>query len=185
MSEWSEDELLAALRKGSNDRTKALEHLYTDFFVRVRSFIQGDGGEESDAKDVFQDALIIFYEKVLYDTSSTMDKPLGYLYGICRTLWRNHKSRKYKLGIIEVAEAEPEIDMGIVREFEDSEKEGRNLIKGIQQLGELCQKILVQYFYEKKPLIRVAESLGLKDAHNAGARKSRCEKKLREYYRKN
>ena len=184
MRKWTEEEIVASLRKGGSHRTMALEYLYTDFFSRVKSFVQGDGGEESDAKDIFQDALIVFYDKVLEEDGLPMLKPLGYLYGICRTLWRNQKSRKYKLGIVNVGDAEPEIEQAVVQDFEDQEKEGRDLLGGIRQLGELCQKILVQYFFERQPLIRVAETLGLKDEYNAGARKSRCEKQLREIYRK-
>jgi len=184
MRKWTEDEIVNAFRKGGSVRREALAFLYREYFSRVDRLVQQEGGTTADAEDVFQEGLMIFYEKIVGPDFPNLSNPLGYLYGICRTLWRNHKTKQFRESPTGFVEAEEALNQATVREFEALEQDGPDLLKGIRQLGELCQQILIKYFYERQPLIRLAESLGLKDAYNAGARKSRCEKQLRAIYRK-
>lgn len=56
-----EKELLKGL--ANNDR-KAVETLYQENFNTIQSLIINNNGSSDDAKDIFQEAIIVLYEKV-------------------------------------------------------------------------------------------------------------------------
>ena len=51
----------------SNNK-KAIDYIYEHFFNRIKYYIQNKGGSLDDAKDVFQEALIIIYKKAKEET---------------------------------------------------------------------------------------------------------------------
>ena len=58
----TDDDILNALR---NNRSAAFNHLYVNIYPVISAYIRKNSGSEEKAKDVFQEAVIIFYEKVL------------------------------------------------------------------------------------------------------------------------
>ena len=58
--------LFSAIRKGDNN---AMEFLYSNVYHRVKYYILNNNGTESDAKDIFQKAVVAFYEKVIKNKS--------------------------------------------------------------------------------------------------------------------
>lgn len=58
--EHNEKILLQGLAK--NDK-KAVETIYKDNYTMVQSLIINNNGSADDAKDVFQEAMIVLYEK--------------------------------------------------------------------------------------------------------------------------
>ena len=58
-------EIIAGIRQG--DHT-ALSVLYKEHFGAINHFILNNNGSGDDAKDVYQEAVIIFYEKVTQDS---------------------------------------------------------------------------------------------------------------------
>jgi hypothetical protein len=57
----------------------------TGLFVR---FFHKEGGKIDDAKDIFQDALVILIEKIYKDNLNIKKSIGGYLYVICENLWK-------------------------------------------------------------------------------------------------
>jgi len=51
---------LKAIRTGDD---AGLRSIYLDFFPRITSLITRNGGTPDDAQDVFQDALVVLFEK--------------------------------------------------------------------------------------------------------------------------
>ena len=54
-----------------------------------------DGGTRDDAKDIFQDALIIFHRKVRSEEFVLTCAVSTYLFSICRNLWREELRRGF------------------------------------------------------------------------------------------
>lgn len=79
----NDEKIIQMLREGQE--TKAFQKLY-DHLPKVEELIRKNSGKRSDAKDVFQDALVIFHQKVKNDLQLTSS--IGtYIYGVCRNLW--------------------------------------------------------------------------------------------------
>lgn len=77
---------LTTLKRGD---PQAYEQMYRNYFHQVAIFVKKNSGQEADAKDIFQEALIIFINKIrLPDFELTA--PAGkFLVGIAKLLWLN------------------------------------------------------------------------------------------------
>ncbi len=82
--EFNEKEILLGL--AGNDR-KAIETLYRDHFNMIQTLIINNNGSSEEAKDVFQEAMIVLYEKVRSGTFELNCQIKTYLYSVCRRLW--------------------------------------------------------------------------------------------------
>lgn len=79
----------------NNDR-KVLELIYANYSERVKNHIVKNGGTVDDAKDVFQEALIIIYHKAQTPDFELTSQFSTYLFGICRFIFDKKMKKKSK-----------------------------------------------------------------------------------------
>jgi len=77
-------ELLAAMRQGRAE--EAFTQLYRQL-PDVMTLVRTHGGSRTEARDLFQDALVIIHEKAQDAGFLFTGSLAAYLYGICRNLW--------------------------------------------------------------------------------------------------
>lgn len=155
-----------------NDRKKWFAGLYRDIFPMVAGFISRKGGSLQDAQDIFQEALLLFYEKSSGNEAIRSDR--AYLIGISRNLWYR-KCRQEP----SCEEVDPEL-----RDFEYS---GRNeqpavdkLIELLQQTGKRCMEILQAFYYDQLSMTDLAGRFGFTSQRSATVQKYKCLEKVRE-----
>ena len=61
MESFSDERIIEGILHG--DR-KVLDYIYSRYYGKVERFLIGKGGDPDHIKDVFQDALIVLYQKV-------------------------------------------------------------------------------------------------------------------------
>jgi DNA-directed RNA polymerase specialized sigma24 family protein len=91
----SDDQLLAGLANGSD---AMLEELYNRYFPMVLHLILNNSGTEDDAKDIYQETLIVLYEKVTTDSLELHCQLKTYLYSVSRRLWLKQLSMRNRNG---------------------------------------------------------------------------------------
>jgi len=57
-------------------------------FPVILRMVQQNNGSDDDAKDLFQEAMIILYEKVQQGDFDLYSKLKTFLYAVCRRLWQ-------------------------------------------------------------------------------------------------
>ncbi|HTF06071.1 MAG TPA: hypothetical protein VK826_18705, partial [Bacteroidia bacterium] len=67
--------------------TELFAELYERAFPAVALFVRKMNGSFEEAKDIFHDALVIFYEKQQEKTFVLRTSPEAYLMGIAKHLW--------------------------------------------------------------------------------------------------
>ena len=82
--ELNEQELLKGL--ADNDR-HATETIYKKYFKMVQSLVLSNNGNGDDAKDVFQEGMMVLYEKSNLPDFTLQCQIKTYLYSVCRRLW--------------------------------------------------------------------------------------------------
>src|SRR5690349_10285755 len=82
---------LPVASRGTVQREKLFIELYEKTFPMVARFVSNRRGSLQDAKDIFQDALVIFYEKRTQGKFETVSDE-AYVLGISKHLW----IRKFK-----------------------------------------------------------------------------------------
>lgn len=83
MTKLSDQHIVDQLKSGD---TAVFKVLYNDFDL-ITSFVRKNSGNEEDARDIFHEALIVFYEKILKDEFELKSKLSTYLFSVCRNLW--------------------------------------------------------------------------------------------------
>lgn len=152
------------------DREELITRLYKQAFPPVAKYISNRGGSFEVAKDIFHDALLIFYEKMVagnYPADET-----GYLIGIVKHLWLKHYREDLQTKSLE------EENLSI--EEEKQKPSNRRLMSFLQRAGNKCMELLTSFYYHQQPLDEIAEAYGFSGVHSATVQKYKCLEKVRE-----
>ena len=139
--------------------SKILKDIYLNSFPSVLKFIRMNMGTEDDARDIFQDAMVVLYLKARKNPKFLRSGLNTYLFAICKYLWFNEKRRMdYARNSESYFYKElQEVDDSILDEIIKMEKQ-KLIWKHFQSLNEDCKKIL-RLAIEKTPLEIIREMM--------------------------
>ncbi len=167
--------LILLLSKG--DHT-AFAVLYKEYYKMASYYILRNSGNEEDAQDIFQDALVVFYEKTLQDNFKLSCSIKTYLYAIIRNLWLK-KIRDNKLSLA-AKDFEQVIALEENNEVLIKEEKYNQIENALGQLGEKCREIIIKFYYYKKKMTEIAEELAYTNADNVKNQKYKCMQQLKK-----
>lgn len=165
-----DNEVLESISRGEE---KALDYLYKKYYRMMTRLVISNNGTEQEAKDIFQDALIVFWQKATSGKLILTSKISTYLYSICLNLWRKELERKSRL-VNQAQDSEEYID-------QDSKERSLIIQKCIAALGETCQKVLTYYYFDGLSMDKIAQKMGFANTDTAKTKKYKCKKKLDEF----
>lgn len=162
-----DSEIIEKIKRG--DET-ALDYLYKKNYRMMVKMIIKNNGSEDEAKDIYQEALIVLWQKVLSEDFLLSSKISTFLYSICQNLWRKELERKKRLSNEESEQSEI---------LDIDKKERIEIInRCIQELGETCRKILTYYYFDKLSMTDIADKMGFANSDTAKTKKYKCKKEL-------
>lgn len=177
--ELSDQEILKGLESGTPAEVdEVLEVLYIKNYLMLRSFINKNSGNDEDAADVFQNAIMAFYKKVRQGNLQLNCTIQTYLYSICRNLWLDElRARKKKQNLIEELKA---VEVKVSPPpFIDPDSRIGLLMKLMDQLGADCKKILGLFYFDRFSMKDIALEMKYANEKVAKNIKGRCMKKLK------
>ncbi len=164
--------------KGINEgNSKVIQELYLAFMPRITRFIEQNNGNKQEAMDIFQEALVIIYNKVRSNDFRLTSSFYTFLYAICRNLWRNQLKKKKSIGVTTLAPELLSEESGVVEAMENYAKK-QLFREKFHLLKESCQSIL-RLFFEGISMREIAEKLNISEKY-ARKRKFDCKEKLIE-----
>lgn len=171
--------LLEGLAQGDKS---SIETIYRENYVTIQSFILNNNGSVDEARDIFQEAMVVLYEKSKDKNFSLNCQIITYIYSVCRRLWlkRLQHLNKYTLQVESVEEIIPVED-----EIEEHEKRNNDFIQMEQamgKIGEPCKSLLDAYYIQKKSMQEIAASFGYTNADNAKTQKYKCLVRLKKLF---
>ena len=178
-AEFSEQVLLKGLAK--ND-AKAIETIYKNNFNMVQSFVSNNNGTYDDARDIFQEAMIVLYENVKSETFVLTCQIKTYLYSICRRLWlkRLQYANRFTTHVENLEET-----VSVEEDLEHQEKRNADFAimeRALNSLGEPCKSLLEAYYLQKKDMSNIASIFGYTNADNAKNQKYKCLIRLKKLF---
>ena len=164
-----------------NDR-KAIETIYKQHFSMVQSLILNNSGYPDDARDIFQEAMIVLYQKARSGSFELNSQLKTYLYSVCRRLWLKRLSQMQRIS--------PEVDnleetVPVDEELERHQQRNRdflNMEQAMNNLGEPCKSLLEAYYLGKKSMVEIAGDFGYTNADNAKNQKYKCLMRLKKIF---
>jgi len=147
--------------------------LYKKAFPAVAKYISKKGGNFDEAKDVFQDALVIYYEKVINGSIILNTNEQGYLMGIAKHLWAKKFKENIKNTALDGSDA-------CFVEADDITLASAKLMHYLETTGQKCLDILRAFYYDNLPVTKIAEVFGYSGVRSATVQKYKCMEKVRE-----
>ena len=139
---------IAAIRNGNPDTIK---ELYKSSYPYCTAFIIKNGGDQEDAREIFQKSMVILLEKLndeAFELTSTIKK---YLSGICRNQWLKELKRRGKMKLLDTDNDIPDASVFEPGVFQEDESSTRiqQVFQHLNSGNETCKRLLVLTFFNK------------------------------------
>ncbi|HEY3430691.1 MAG TPA: sigma-70 family RNA polymerase sigma factor, partial [Cyclobacteriaceae bacterium] len=174
------DELILAEIRKKDER--ALRELYRTHYPMVVHLICSNNGTEQEAKDIYQEAVIAFYEKAQQPQFTLTCKIKTYIYAVCRRLWLKRLWEKKRVSAnIQEVETFSGID-DEMNEIEEKENRFQKMGTALNTLGEPCRSIIEDYYIRDLSMENISEKFGYTNADNAKNQKYKCLQRLKKLF---
>lgn len=155
------------------EREQLFIKLYKAAFPVIARYVSKRGGSFDEAKDVFQDAAVIYYERCI-TTGKCPANEKAYLMGIARHLWLKtyrDNSRYIPLDQLVNTTADAPADQLPLAD---------KLLNYLEASGRKCMELLRSFYYDEMPLGDIATAFGFSGVRSATVQKFKCLEKVRE-----
>jgi len=163
-----------------NDR-KAIETIYKENFNLIQALVVNNNGSTEDAKDIFQEAMIVLYQKVQSGSFELNCQLKTFVYSVCRRLWLKRLMQQSKYSLHENTEDFVLVDEEM-EEHEKRDNEFTVMEKAMGSLGEPCKSLLEAFYLQKKNMQEIAGTFGYTNAENAKTQKYKCLMRLKKLF---
>ena len=160
-----------------------LEQLYLDHYPLILNFIIKNSGNEEEAKDIFQESILVFYNKVKEKKLFLTCSISTYIYSVARHLWLNElKSKSRNQLNIEELETYIVIDEDEKKEIKKKEDNLKLMNDSLERLGDPCKSILYDFYIAKLRMEEIAQKMQYTNAANAKNQKYKCLQRLKKIF---
>jgi len=156
-----------------SDREQFFFDLYQQVFPKFATFVSKRSGAFDDAKDIFQDSLLIYYERVVSSSRQAPENEQAYLLGIAKHLWYKKNRDCQKFSDLKAANS-LEADRTSVS------TDSLELLAYLEAVGKKCLHILKSFYYDQASLKQIAQSFGFSSTRSATVQKYKCLEKVRD-----
>ncbi len=170
----SNSDLIQGIR---NHDSSLLRYVYETYYPIIEGYIIHNQGSREQARDIFQDAMIIVYRRIRSNDLELSCKFGTYLYAICKNIWTQER-KKYLLRAEKLRQQALLIQDPGPADDPLLQNHLTNLFnKHFEDLSKDCQKILSMYFNHFS-VEDIRAAMNYKDLHHTADRKYRCKKSL-------
>jgi RNA polymerase sigma factor (sigma-70 family) len=164
-----------------NDRL-VVETIYRDNYPMIQAFILNNNGDSDEARDIFQEAMIVIYEKAVSGTFELNCQLKTYIYSVCRRLWLKRLQQLQRYGSL-VENVEDTVAVEEDLELHEKHNADFTLMEtAMSKIGEPCKSLLDAYYLQKKNMQEIASEFGYTNADNAKTQKYKCLVRLKKLF---
>ncbi|TJZ52492.1 sigma-70 family RNA polymerase sigma factor [Sphingobacterium olei] len=179
--EISDLEIIEGVAKGES---KAINTIYAHFFPSVARMIINNNGSNEEAKDIFQEAVMVLYDRVTRQDFELKSKLKTFLYAVSRRLWLKQLNRKgASTNTSDISDYEDilHVEEDIERHV-DIETKFTQMESSLEQLGEPCKTILNDFYIANLSMQAICEKFGYTNTDNAKTQKYKCLQRLKKLF---
>ena len=174
-----EKKLLEALALNDGN---VIEAIYRDNYPIIQAIILNNNGNSDEARDIFQEAMIVIYEKAVSGTFELNCQLKTYLYSVCRRLWLKRLQQLQRYGTL-VENVEDTVSVEEDLELHEKHNSDFQIMENaMSKIGEPCKSLLDAYYIQKKNMQEIATDFGYTNADNAKTQKYKCLVRLKKLF---
>ncbi len=181
MNRYSSQELIKGIRKRENT---VLTYIYNKYFQSVLHFVMNNNGTTEDAKDTFQESMIVVFQNIRKDRDFKLDCSLQtYIYSVARIIWIKHLN-KTKTNIVQLNENDEYIEFEEPQPFQEHDFGYALYQRVFLELPDDCKTIL-KWSNQGLSHKEIASKMGFKSENYITKRKHYCKEYLIKLIREN
>lgn len=171
-----------------NQDERVVQLVYKSFKPKFENWLKGRYKihDREDCSEIYQRSFTVLFFNVKRGKLNDLEASLEtYLFGIGKLVvlewWRERKGNQVQLDT-DSPEGLDQLEL-FSQHFESNQVDQDlqiKLLKGLEQLGELCKTILTLYYWERNSMEAIALKTGYKNEQGAKKKKYLCLSKLRE-----
>ncbi|WP_299125659.1 sigma-70 family RNA polymerase sigma factor [uncultured Winogradskyella sp.] len=165
-----------------NNDSKVIINIYKSNFFKVRAFVIKNKGQQQDAEDIFQKALMqlaVRYKKEKFVINTSFE---AYLFTVCKNLWRRELN-KNKVRVTNNDYLEPKDDNEDIALAVLEQKRWELFTESLELISENCKQIL-KLFFAKTPYAEIMKKFNYNSETVVRQRVFKCKNSLKEYVKK-
>lgn len=148
----------------------------------ILQFVLNNNGNEDDAKDVYQEAIIVLYNKIRSGNFELSAKLKTYIYSVCRRIWLKKLNQSYnKSNNIADFEEVLSVDEDM-EQHELKDQQFEKMKSALELLGEPCKTIIEDFYMHNQSMQDICEKFGYTNTDNAKTQKYKCLQRLKKLF---
>jgi RNA polymerase sigma factor (sigma-70 family) len=151
----------------------------------ISSLVARNTGSLDDAKDIFQDTMIVLYNKSI-DPDFTLNCQLStFIYSVSKKLLIKKLQIQNRILINDSdgdIEVEDTVGSTVAEDHLEWEKKYDIMNLALSKLGEPCKSLLEAFYINKKPMTQIATQFNYTNADNAKTQKYKCLMRLKKIF---
>ncbi len=155
----------------ADTREAVIIKCYEEVFPLAASHIQRMGGSLEEAKEVFQVAIVFYYEKLVHGDFQPEVGDVAYLMGIVKKQWLKYREKSKVHQNLENIE---------IIDVSDEKPLTKKLLHYLKLSGKRCMDLLQSFYYEKLTMRQMADQYGYTSERSATVQKYKCLEKVRD-----
>ena len=176
----TDQEVFIALKARDN---KAYEILYKFYYPSIKNFICKNNGNEDDAKDIFQETILVLLTNIPKDDFELRSSLKTYIFAISSNLWL-----KRLRGANKIVKVEMDVYEKYLADFEEAEERladanhitEKKALTIFDKISARCKILLDAIFFKEKNIGTVTKEFGYTNKHNAQNQKFKCLQQARK-----
>lgn len=178
-SSFTNIEMIEAIKANKADAVLLI--LYKNLAPKIRKWITNNNGTKTEAQDIFQDSILVFYNYVLKDKFDVNANVEAFIFTIAKNKWINYIKKENKSVSIE-----GDIAINMETNTKPNKKDNQELINDLlSQLGEVCKEILTYTIFYKISMEDVCSRMNFNNPNTAKTKNYKCKQRLKNLINEN
>jgi len=160
----------------------AIESIYKSNFTMIQNLIINNKGTLNDAEDIFQEAMIVLYQKSIDKEFQLNCQLKTYLYSVSKRLWLKKLQSIQRFGI-QADDVEDFISVeSDLQKHQQEQNQFSIMENAMERIGEPCKSLLEAYYIQRKHMQEIAKQFNYTNADNAKTQKYKCLVRLKKLF---
>ena len=160
----------------------AIESIYKSNFTMIQNLIINNKGTLNDAEDIFQEAMIVLYQKSIDKEFQLNCQLKTYLYSVSKRLWLKKLQSIQRFGI-QADDVEDFISVeSDLQKHQQEQNQFSIMENAMEKIGEPCKSLLEAFYIHRKQMQEIANQFSYTNANNAKTQKYKCLVRLKKLF---
>jgi RNA polymerase sigma factor (sigma-70 family) len=160
----------------------AIESIYKSNFTMIQNLIINNKGTLNDAEDIFQEAMIVLYQKSIDKDFQLNCQLKTYIYSVSKRLWLKKLQTIQRFGI-QADDVEDFISVeSDLQKHHQEQNQFSIMEKAMERIGEPCKSLLEAFYIHRKQMQEIANQFNYTNADNAKTQKYKCLVRLKKLF---